>query len=116
MIEADAGGLEPGERSLARAGDGAAERAPSPWRPARVALVVLIVGLAVTAALAVVAQALYDRNEDRLLRLRVRELGLVLSGALPSSEIPLASAADWPAPAATAKPTRTCGPRGPSPQ
>lgn len=63
------------------------------WRPARVALVVLFVGLAVTAALAVVAQALYDRNESRLLRLRVRELGLVLEGALPSSETPLASAA-----------------------
>jgi serine phosphatase RsbU (regulator of sigma subunit) len=58
-----------------------------------VALVVLAVGLAVTVALAIVAQALYDRNEDRLLRLRVRELGLVLSGALPSSQTPLASAA-----------------------
>jgi len=93
MIEADAGGLEPVARSVARAGERAAERAPSPWRPSRVALVVLIVGLAVTAALAVVAKALYDRNEDRLLRLRVRELGLVLSGALPASQTPLASAA-----------------------
>jgi serine phosphatase RsbU (regulator of sigma subunit) len=93
MIEANAGGLEPGEVASTADGDDEGERARSPWRPARVALMVLIVGLAVTAALAVVAQALYDHNEDRLLRLRVRELGLVLSGALPASETPLASAA-----------------------
>jgi serine phosphatase RsbU (regulator of sigma subunit) len=65
---------------------------PSP-RPSQVALVVLVVGLIVTAALAVAALGIYNRNEDRLLRLRVHELSLVLTGALPASETPLASAA-----------------------
>jgi len=63
------------------------------WRPARVAVAVFLVGLAVTAALAWTSQAVYDRNESRLLNLRVRELGLVLTGAVPGIQTPLASAA-----------------------
>ena len=63
------------------------------WRPSRVAVGVLLVGLAVTGALAWSSLAVYQGNENRLLGLRVRELGLVLSGALPSVQTPLASAA-----------------------
>lgn len=63
------------------------------WRPARVAVAVFLVGLAVTGALAWTSHAVYDRNESRLLNLRVRELGLVLTGAVPGIQTPLASAA-----------------------
>lgn len=63
------------------------------WRPSRVAVGALLVGLVVTGALAWSSLAVYQRNEKRLLGLRVRELGLVLSGALPSVQTPLASAA-----------------------
>jgi serine phosphatase RsbU (regulator of sigma subunit) len=95
MIDSHTGGAGTGvPRADASPSSGLArERLASRWRPARVALVVLAVGLVVTVALAIAAQALYNHNEDRLLRLRVRELGLVLSGALPSSETPLAAAA-----------------------
>jgi serine phosphatase RsbU (regulator of sigma subunit) len=94
MSDPVTGGNEAAEPSPASVSDGVAPaRVASAWRPSRVALVVLIVGLVVTAALAVAAQVIYDRNEDRLLRLRVRELGLVLSSALPADQTPLASAA-----------------------
>ena len=52
----------------------------------------LAVGLLVTAALALAARVLYDHNEQRLLKLRVRELGLVLAATAPSIQTPLASA------------------------
>jgi serine phosphatase RsbU (regulator of sigma subunit) len=53
-----------------------------------------LIGLALTAALSLASLALYDRNESRLLGLRVRELGLVLTAAVPSIQTPLASAAE----------------------
>ncbi len=53
-----------------------------------------LVGLAVTGALALTSHAVYERNESRLLGLRVRELGLVLSGSVASIQTPLASAAE----------------------
>ena len=46
-----------------------------------------------TAALVVTSLELYRHNERRLLNLRVREVGLVLSGAASSVQTPLASAA-----------------------
>jgi serine phosphatase RsbU (regulator of sigma subunit) len=52
------------------------------------------VGLAVTAAFALTSLALYNRNETRVLNLRVRELGLVLSAAVTTTQTPLASAAE----------------------
>jgi serine phosphatase RsbU (regulator of sigma subunit) len=52
-----------------------------------------VVGALVTAALAVIALILYNNNEDRLLKLRVRELGLVFQGAIPSTETPVEAAA-----------------------
>ncbi len=64
------------------------------WRPSRAAALALLVGLAVTAALALTSLGLYDRSESRLLGLRARELGLVLAAAVPSIQTPLASAAE----------------------
>ncbi len=64
------------------------------WRLSRAAAIALLLGLVVTAALAVTSLVLYNRNEDRLLTLRVRELGLVLTAAVPSIQTPLASAAE----------------------
>jgi serine phosphatase RsbU (regulator of sigma subunit) len=54
----------------------------------------LVVGLLVTAALSVTTLIVYNRNERRLLHLRVRELGLVLTANVPSVQTPLASAAE----------------------
>jgi serine phosphatase RsbU (regulator of sigma subunit) len=53
----------------------------------------LIAILALAAALAVASRIIYDRNENRLLNLRVEELGLVLTAAVNSTETPVASAA-----------------------
>jgi serine phosphatase RsbU (regulator of sigma subunit) len=66
------------------------------WRgrlPPGAALTALLAGLLVTAALAVTSLLLYHHNERRLLNARVRELGLVISGAAADVQTPLASAA-----------------------
>jgi serine phosphatase RsbU (regulator of sigma subunit) len=63
------------------------------WRPSRAASVAFIIGLVVTAALTITSLAVYNRNERRLLNLRVRQLSLVLSATVPSVQTPLASAA-----------------------
>jgi hypothetical protein len=64
-------------------------RGRAPWLAAVVLVSVLVVAL----ALAWTARSLYENNEDRLLDSRVRELGLVLAGAVPAIQTPLASAA-----------------------
>jgi serine phosphatase RsbU (regulator of sigma subunit) len=64
------------------------------WPLSRTAALALVVGLVVTAAFALTSLALYNRNETRLLNLRVRELGSVLSAAVTSIQTPLASAAE----------------------
>ena len=67
------------------------------WRigesAATVATIVLIVGFAITGVLAWVTSTVNDRNENRLLQEQVNEAGTVVSGVLPSLEIPLASGA-----------------------
>ncbi len=63
-------------------------------RPSPVAVAALVTGLIVTAALALTSLAVYNRNEQRLLNLRVRELNLVLAATGPSVQTPLASAAE----------------------
>jgi serine phosphatase RsbU (regulator of sigma subunit) len=90
-----------GDRTAAGDGAaiGAAALSPSAnsvwrWRPSRAAVVVFLTGLLVTAALALTSLGLYDRNENRLLGLRVRELSLVLTATVPSIQTPLASAAE----------------------
>jgi serine phosphatase RsbU (regulator of sigma subunit) len=65
-----------------------------PWRPSFAAIAALASGLIVTAALALTALAVYNRNERRLLNLRVREVSLVLAATVPSVQTPLSSAAE----------------------
>jgi len=62
-------------------------------RTSRAAVIALLVGFAVSAALALIALGLYERNEKRLLSLRVREVSLVLGATQTNVETPLASAA-----------------------
>lgn len=69
----------------------AAPRAHSKW-PFWAAVVVLIVGLAVTAVLTWVSAAQYNRNQKRLLNLRAHDVAALLTGALPSIQTPLAAA------------------------
>jgi serine phosphatase RsbU (regulator of sigma subunit) len=64
------------------------------WPPSRAAAFALVIGLVVTAALAATSAAVYNRNERRLLNLRVRELNLVLAATAPAVQTPLASAAE----------------------
>jgi serine phosphatase RsbU (regulator of sigma subunit) len=63
------------------------------WRPSRVAGAAFLLGLAVTAAFALTSLALYHHNENHLLRLRARQVGSVLTAAVPAIQTTLASAA-----------------------
>jgi serine phosphatase RsbU (regulator of sigma subunit) len=76
---------------------GGAAAETDPARPRRmlhpVSIVVLVLGLVVTATLALTARALHDDNEDHLLRQRVAEAGAVLSAAIPNLQTPLSSGA-----------------------
>jgi len=75
-----------------------APRAAAPPRARRrsrvhgAALAVLLVGFALTAAASVTTNVIYNRNENRLLALRVNDAGAAIAGAIPSIETPLASA------------------------
>ena len=64
------------------------------WPPSRAASVAAATGLILTAALALTALTVYNRNERRLLNLRFRELGLVVADTIPPIQAPLASAAE----------------------
>ncbi len=69
---------------------------PSRWvghSPSAAAMLALVIGMGVTAVLALLSLGIYDRNERRLLDLRVRELALVLSATTPALQTPLASGA-----------------------
>src|SRR5947209_13453009 len=81
-----AGGAENGgdaeDRALARTG----------W-PYWLAVAVCAVGLVVTGVLVWISASTYTSNENRLLNLRARDAGTLLTGALPALQIPLASAA-----------------------
>jgi serine phosphatase RsbU (regulator of sigma subunit) len=63
------------------------------WRPSRVAGAAFLLGLAVTGAFALTSLALYHHNESHLLRLRARQVGSVLTAAVPAIQTTLASAA-----------------------
>ena len=83
------GGRAAGEDAGASMSAGAIPRGRAPW----LAPAVLVSVLVVTLALAWTSRSLYEHNETRLLDSRVRELGLVLAGAVPSIQTPMASAA-----------------------
>lgn len=69
-----------------------APRARGAW-PYWLAVAVGVVGLVVTGVLVWISASTYTRNENRLLNLRARDAGTLLTGALPTLQIPLASAA-----------------------
>lgn len=57
------------------------------------AIATLVIGLVVTGGLSWLTYVINQRNEDRLLALKVRELGAVFTTVLPDVQSPLASAA-----------------------
>jgi serine phosphatase RsbU (regulator of sigma subunit) len=65
-----------------------------PRWPSRTATAAFVIGALVTAGLSLTSLAVYNRNERRLLNLRLRELNLVLAATAPSIQTPLASAAE----------------------
>lgn len=65
------------------------------WMPCSIAaLVVLVVGVALTGALAGLASAVNQHEEGQLLHLQVQEAGTLLAQIVPSAETPLVSAAE----------------------
>ncbi|HEV7523972.1 MAG TPA: PP2C family protein-serine/threonine phosphatase [Acidimicrobiia bacterium] len=58
-----------------------------------VPIIVLVVGLAITLALALTARALHDNNENHLLQQRVNEAVTVITAASANTQTPLSSAA-----------------------
>jgi serine phosphatase RsbU (regulator of sigma subunit) len=63
------------------------------WTPL-LPLATLVIGLVVTLALVLVSHAQYVSNEKRLLRLRVRDAGALVTAATPNTQTPLGSAAE----------------------
>ncbi len=63
------------------------------WRPSVITVMVFVLGLAITAALASVTATVNNRDESRLLLAQVREAGTALAGFLPDLETPIASGA-----------------------
>ena len=55
---------------------------------------VLAIGLLITAAVAWTSWALDNRNENRLLERQTQLVGYVIAAAIPSTQVPLSSAAD----------------------
>jgi serine phosphatase RsbU (regulator of sigma subunit) len=81
---------------LAPAEEAASSPGPSRARLPRLsatATLAMLVGAAVTVVLALTVLGLYESNENRLLRLRGRELSSVLTTAVPTVQTPLAAAA-----------------------
>lgn len=63
-------------------------------RPVVIPVLVLVVGLVITAGLAWLAQVASSRNEARLLRSQVRQTAALLQAVVPTVQTPLASAAE----------------------
>jgi serine phosphatase RsbU (regulator of sigma subunit) len=76
-------------------GDGASGSASSgtPDRSGGVTILVLVVGLLITAAVTWTAWTLNAKTESRLLRVQTEQAGDVLTAAVPNTETPLATAA-----------------------
>jgi serine phosphatase RsbU (regulator of sigma subunit) len=69
-------------------------RGSSAWWPFWLPLGTLLIGLLLTALLALGAAAQFHSNEKRLLRLRVHDAGSLLTAALPDRQSSLAAAAE----------------------
>jgi serine phosphatase RsbU (regulator of sigma subunit)/predicted small integral membrane protein len=84
-----------GTEAIETGGDAQASRRPRAWQawPYWVAVAVCAIGLIVTGVLVWISASTYTNNENRLLSLRARDAGTLLTGALPTLQIPLASAA-----------------------
>jgi serine phosphatase RsbU (regulator of sigma subunit) len=63
------------------------------WKPHLGAVVVLLIGLVITATLSIGTESLREQNEDRLLRQRVHEAAAVATAAIPNVQVPLSAAA-----------------------
>ncbi|MBV9604654.1 MAG: serine/threonine-protein phosphatase [Solirubrobacterales bacterium] len=74
-------------------GGEASSRRPAGGWPYWVAIAVGAVGLVATGVLVWISASTYTSNENRLLSLRARDAGALITGALPTTQIPLASAA-----------------------
>lgn len=73
---------------------GAPVREHRRWRPYPASVVALAVGLLATAALSWASFANHNDNEQRLLRLQVRQVAAAVGAALPSVQTPLLAASD----------------------
>jgi serine phosphatase RsbU (regulator of sigma subunit) len=62
-------------------------------RPSGLVVLVLLIGLLITAALSWTSWRLNQHNETQLLERQTQQIGLVLSAAVPSTKTPLATAA-----------------------
>lgn len=71
----------------------AAAAARRGWKPHLGAVIVLLVGLVITATLSIGTESLREENEDRLLKQRVHEAAAVTSAAAGGVQTPLTSAA-----------------------
>jgi serine phosphatase RsbU (regulator of sigma subunit) len=78
-----------------RDADGGIQDAPpvTPDRSGGVTIVVLVIGLLITAVVTWTAWTLNARTESRLLHLQTEQAGDVLTAAVPSTQTPLATAA-----------------------
>jgi serine phosphatase RsbU (regulator of sigma subunit) len=79
-----------GEQRMTGADGGAGDGRPWPYW---LAAVVLVVGLIVTGVFVWISASSYTNNENRLLKLRVKDAGALFAGVLPNVQTPLASAA-----------------------
>jgi hypothetical protein len=101
MVETDLEHDRPGEsrriaiadHSGAPSGGAASAPPPRAFGLHRIPILVLAIGLTVTAVLAFTARSVHDNNENHLLRQRVNEAVAVLTAALSSTQAPLSSAA-----------------------
>jgi serine phosphatase RsbU (regulator of sigma subunit) len=87
------GAAEPGAAPDASSGAGDPPPDRPPRRVARSSMVVLVVGLLVTALISLGAYSVRESNENRLLDQRVREVSTLLTASIPNVSTPLASAA-----------------------
>src|SRR5947208_1455860 len=89
----DATGVEAAPESGAGPSRGESAGARRPRRLARSSLVVLVIGLVVTALASLGAYSVRESNENRLLHQKGREVATLLTASIPSVSTPLASAA-----------------------